>query len=154
MSTSKAVAIAATLLLTASVAGAQMGHQTGQGMHQDQMMQMQEMMHRMDGAMHQAHQMQQAMAQYMESHHDAMMQQHQMMESMDKCLGNMAESLHSSMDQYHRMMGDEAFTNDPDMRKDMDQLRDHMSKMTTDVEGALKTAAKMQERIGITPEKP
>jgi hypothetical protein len=145
----------ALLVLLAFPAGAQMGHDghhqpgqhPGQGMPMDHMQQMQDMMQRMSGVMHHAHELSQGMQQQMHQHEGQMMEQHQMMQRMDECVGNMAEHMHASMEQQRRMMDQPHFSHDPEMQQDMQRLQDHMGTMTKHMEQTLQVIERMQKRL-------
>lgn len=149
MRRSSTLVAAAFLAAAVATVQAQMGHQpgSGMGMSQDHMRQMQDMMQRMNGVMHQTHQMSQDMQHHMQNHHGEMMEQHRMMQRMDDCVGNMAEHLRMTMEQHDKMMKDAALMRDAEMQQDMAHLREHMGTMTEQLEKSLAVLQRMNQRV-------
>lgn len=154
--------LAAAVLALAMPAYAQMGHNPGQGMPHDPMMPMQDMMQRMHGVMHQAHQMSQAMEEHMRTHnmnamqqhmaeqHAQAMEQHRMMQRMDECMANMADNLGRTLEEQHRMMQDATLAQDPEMQAHMQELRRHMEPMTEHMQGAVQVLERMNAKLQAT----
>jgi hypothetical protein len=74
-------------------------------------------------------------------------QQSQVFQQMCDSVNVSARETHQNMNRIHQMLQDPAVTQDPDMQRDMDQLREHAETMTQGMEQMLDSLDQVQQRL-------
>lgn len=123
---------------------------------QQQMAQMQEMMQRMDRLQERVHKLDQKLARQMDQIRDRdqlrdqdrlRLQQHEHLREMCQSTGDMIRNMARNTERLRTMAGDPAVQEDPELRRQMEQLRQRFMKMTEETEKGLEDMEKLQDQL-------
>jgi predicted PurR-regulated permease PerM len=134
--------------LVSSVSFAQQTAQQQQQRMQQQMQQMQEMTKTMNKLMERTHSMNQEMNKQMQqAKNEQMRNQYRMMNRMSEQMGMTLGSMKNAAERCEMMLQNKDMMQDRIMRRETDRLREHIHKMTGDMEEAVATMERLMERL-------